>query len=105
MISWDWFGDTRKPRRLQTRFGERCRRNFTLFSRRSIPFQYRVEIHPVESNTDQLDLFVVELTVPRTDSGDLYFTGGNETFVRVDGVKRKLTGPQLVDWIRRRMPS
>jgi hypothetical protein len=74
------------------------------------PVQYRLEIHPVEkANTDQetgeLDLFVVELVVPRTSSQELYFTGGNEAFVRVDGVKKKLTGPQLVDWIRRRMPS
>lgn len=61
-------------------------------------------IHPVEApDLGGNDLFVVELIVPIVDSSEPYFTAGNEAFVRVDGAKRKLTGPQLVDWIRRRL--
>ena len=49
------------------------------------------------------DLFVIELTAPAGDPSDLYFTGGDEAFVRVDGVKQKLKGPAIQAWIMKRL--
>jgi DNA-binding NarL/FixJ family response regulator len=55
------------------------------------------EAAPVEN------LFVVELVVigssrPKT----LYWTGNNEAFVKLEGVKKKLTGPEIQEWIEHR---
>ncbi|MBU6402707.1 MAG: putative DNA binding domain-containing protein, partial [Verrucomicrobia bacterium] len=67
------------------------------------PTQYRLEFHAVESpETADSELTVIELIVPKVDPTEPYFTGGGEAFVRVDGVTRRLSGPPLVDWIRRR---
>lgn len=60
----------------------------------------RIIFHPVyNKNLPVPDLYVVELSVPRGDSQRLYFTGGDEAFVRVDGVKQKLRGPAIQQWI------
>lgn len=47
------------------------------------------------------DLFVVSLTVPRSNDGP-FFASGKDAFVRLDGVKKLLSGPQLTAWIRER---
>jgi mRNA-degrading endonuclease toxin of MazEF toxin-antitoxin module len=49
------------------------------------------------------DLFVVELAVPRGEPTTMYFTGGDKAFVRLDGVKQKLKGPQIQQWIMARI--
>jgi hypothetical protein len=69
------------------------------------PTSYRLEIHPVEHPMGESELVVVELVVPNVRASSPYFTGGNEAFVRLDGVKRKLAGPELVEWIVRRMSN
>lgn len=69
------------------------------------PTAYRLEIHPVQHPTGIPDVVVVELVVPRVRTTDPFYTGGNEVFVRVDGAKRKLVGPALTDWIRRRLSA
>jgi hypothetical protein len=51
------------------------------------------------------DLYIIEFYVPKSNSRNLYFTGGNETFVRIEGVKQKLLGPAIQDWIERRLFS
>jgi hypothetical protein len=48
------------------------------------------------------DICVIEVEVPYSQNKTLYFTAGNEAFVRVDGVKKKLNGPEIQDWILRR---
>lgn len=69
------------------------------------PTAYRVGLHPIYANETEIisDLYVVELTIPSANSSILYFTGGNEAFVRIDGLKKKLKGPEIQDWIMRRL--
>jgi hypothetical protein len=67
------------------------------------PTRFHLEIHRVEGANPLHNLVVVELIVPTGDSSMPYFTSGHEVFVRVDGVKKRLSGPQLTDWIRTRM--
>jgi hypothetical protein len=60
----------------------------------------RIVFHPIYSNDVMIpDLFVIELAVPKGDPQRLYFTGGDEAFVRIDGVKQKLRGPAIQEWI------
>jgi predicted HTH transcriptional regulator len=70
------------------------------------PTRFKFELHPLGSEGGPPhSLFVAELVVPPGDSNEPYFTGSHEMFVRVDGVKKKLTGPQLTAWIRQRSAS
>ena len=66
------------------------------------PTRFHLEIHPVHGPEPARNLVVVELVVPKIGSTDPFYTGGQEAFVRVDGVKKKLSGPQLTDWIKAR---
>lgn len=66
------------------------------------PTRFKIELHHVEDSKVEDELFVVELVVPAILASEPFFTSGNEVFVRTDGVKQKLVGPQIVDWIRRR---
>ncbi len=66
------------------------------------PTSYRVEMHQVyEGSTAVPDLCVVEIIVPRVFDSGPYFTGSNEMFVKTDGGKKKLSGPEQFDWYRR----
>ncbi|WP_375472841.1 ATP-binding protein [uncultured Nostoc sp.] len=69
------------------------------------PTAYRIELHKVCDQKNEFidDLYLIEMTVPASNSSRLHFTGGNETFVKVDGAKKKLTGPEIQDWIIRRL--
>lgn len=68
------------------------------------PTAYRIEFYSVIQNGQRLpDVFVIEVRVPSSNSDRLYFTSGGETFVRLDGIKKKLSGPEIQDWIIRRM--
>lgn len=73
------------------------------------PSAYRVVLHEVFEDEDSArgvsDLFVVEVVVPRVFTNELFFTGGNEAFVKTDAGKRKLTGLEQYDEIRRRLIS
>lgn len=67
------------------------------------PSSYRLEIHPVmDENSLPSDLYIVELTVPRVVSKDLFFTNKDEAYVKTDGGKRKLNGPQIQQEILKR---
>jgi len=64
----------------------------------------RLTFHPVQQDGRALgDLFVVELAVPRGDPTKLHFTSGDDAFVRLDGVKQKLKGPGIQQWIAGRI--
>ena len=70
------------------------------------PTRFSFELHAiVEPNTGESGLYVAELVVPASETNDPYYTSGNEMFVRLDGVKKRLTGPQLTAWIRQRLES
>lgn len=69
------------------------------------PTAFRLDIHLVENSGDAADLVVVELVVPRVRTSGPYYAGGVDAFVRLDGVTRKLAGPELTDWIVRRVSN
>ncbi|MBD2100656.1 ATP-binding protein [Leptolyngbya sp. FACHB-261] len=71
------------------------------------PTVYRLEFHAVYGSDEQpiLNLYVVQVKVPPSNSIRLHFTESNEAFVKTNGVKQKLTGPQVQDWIMRRLES
>jgi hypothetical protein len=69
------------------------------------PTLYRLEIHPLNHPSGTKDLFLVELVIPRVRNTQPYYTGGNESYIRLDGVKRKLAGPELTEWIIRRISN
>ena len=67
------------------------------------PTQYRVLLHPVHEQGVQVeDLYVVEVVVPRTHSSMPYSTGGGHVFVRLDGVNRRLSIPEVFEWSKSR---
>lgn len=67
------------------------------------PTSYRLEIHTVQDeNNLPSELFVIELTVPRVISRDLFFTHKDEAYVKTDGGKRRLNGPQIQQEILKR---
>jgi hypothetical protein len=66
------------------------------------PTQFETNLHPIRLPEAPDTLYVVELIIPAGQSAAPYYTGGHEMFVRLDGVKKKLTGPQLTAWIRSR---
>lgn len=62
--------------------------------------ELRLSFHPVFANEIPLeDICVVELAVPRGEPATIHFTSGGDAFVRLDGVKQKLKGPQIQQWI------
>ena len=69
------------------------------------PTSFRVELHPIEHPKGESDLVVIELVVPRVKTSNPYYAGGTTAYVRLDGVTRKLVGPELTEWIVRRMSN
>jgi hypothetical protein len=66
--------------------------------------QTAISFHPIYTSGKVVaELFVVELSVPRGNPRILYFTESNEAFERLDGVKRKLKGPEIQRWIEARL--
>jgi schlafen family protein len=70
------------------------------------PSTYGIELYPVaaaEGATSHLDnVFVVEVTVFGGTPKELYFTCGNEAFIKTDAGKRKLNGTEISAEIHRR---
>ena len=68
------------------------------------PTAYELELHPIYNSENDIidDLFVIAVKVPASNSLILHFTSGNEAFVKINGAKKKLTGPEIQDWIVRR---
>jgi mRNA-degrading endonuclease toxin of MazEF toxin-antitoxin module len=66
----------------------------------------KLTFHEVSNGASVIsDLFVVELAVPRGDPTTMYFTSGDKAIVRLDGVKQKLKGPQIQQWIMARLKA
>ena len=51
------------------------------------------------------DLWVVELVVPRSQERDVFYTGGGSLYVKTDGGKTKLVGPEVTEFIRNFLQS
>jgi DNA modification methylase len=67
------------------------------------PAFYKFELHQVISHTGLVeDLYVVELSIPTVASKDLYFTVKDEAWIKTQGGKKELKGPQLQQEILRR---
>jgi CheY-like chemotaxis protein len=71
------------------------------------PTAYQMHLHTIYRNAQIqesiADVSIVEVVAPRVDGDDLYFTGGNEAFVKTPAGKKKLSGPELQDEIGRRL--
>jgi CheY-like chemotaxis protein len=71
------------------------------------PTAYRMQLHQVYRSAQIReaipDVSVVEVVAPRVEGDALYFTGGNEAFVKTVAGKKKLSGPELQDEISRRL--
>jgi hypothetical protein len=60
------------------------------------PTTFRFEFHEVfDGDSRVLDLWVVELVAPRADAPVVYWTESDQVFVKLDGVKKRLQGPQI----------
>jgi SAM-dependent methyltransferase len=68
------------------------------------PTAYRIELHQVYDQDVLSDLYVVEVTVPRVSSTELYFTSKGDAWVKTDGGKKRLIGPEILEEYRRRLP-
>lgn len=70
------------------------------------PTMYTVELHPVyltpESPDPFPDRFVIEVAIPASLTGDLYFTAAGEAYVKTDSGKIRLNGAQIKDELERR---
>ena len=64
------------------------------------PTQIGVIFHHV-ANSD--DGYVVEVTVPKSNSDGLFFNSSGNTWVRLNGCKQKLQGLALQDYIIKRV--
>lgn len=65
---------------------------------------FGIYFHSVYINKKPIkDLYVLEVCVPKSNINEPYYTGSGELFVRADGIKQKLEGPAITDWIKRRM--
>lgn len=60
------------------------------------PSLYRIYFHPpLENDRPVFDRYIIEVAVPKVSSKFLYFTGGNESYVKTDAGKKKLTIPEI----------
>jgi len=68
------------------------------------PTQYKIGFHLVfDEDGDAInDVYVVELIVPNCPASEPYYTGSGDAWAKCDGVKIKLKGTALTDFIRRR---
>lgn len=67
------------------------------------PSSIRLIFHNVTDKDIKIfeDKYVIEIIVPPSYEKTLYFTGKNEAWVKIDGVKQKLRSTSLVDWIKK----
>lgn len=68
------------------------------------PRLFSINFHAVTAGRAVVhDLYVVEMVVPRSDGGVLFWTESDQAFVRLDGVKKRMEGPQIQAWITREL--
>jgi tetratricopeptide (TPR) repeat protein len=68
---------------------------------------WQLEFHNVYNFQGEIvaDLWVVELVVPPPRERDVFYTGGRELFVKTEGGKKKLQGPEITEFIRERLQN
>lgn len=66
---------------------------------------WQLELHQVYNLHGETleDLWVVELLVPSLQKRDVFYTNSGELFVKTEGGKQKLLGPQVTEFIRGRL--
>jgi len=71
------------------------------------PSAFSIELYDIFLSPDDdqpiSDRHVIEVAVPEIHTDDLYFTGGNEAFIKTDAGKKKLSGLALQDEVLRRL--
>ena len=69
----------------------------------SVVGHWQLELHPVYDlqGASIEDLWVIELLVPPPQSRDIFYTGRGELHVKTEGGKKKLSGPEVTEFIRR----
>ena len=61
-------------------------------------------IYDLQGNTTE-DLWVVELVISPQQEKKVFYTNSGELFVKTPGGKQKLSGPQITEFIRRRLQN
>ncbi len=64
---------------------------------------WQLELHPVYDLHGETieDLRVIELVVPPPQERNIFYTNSGELHVKTEGGKKKLSGPELTEFIRR----
>ena len=68
---------------------------------------WQLEFHDVYDLQGEVveDLWVIELVVPSPQKRDVFYTDGRELFVKTEGGKQKLSGPQITEFILSRFQN
>ena len=66
---------------------------------------WQLEFHEVYNLQGQIleDLWVVELVVPPPQVRHVFYTGSGQLFVRTDGGKKRLRGPEVTEFVRKHL--
>ena len=68
---------------------------------------WQLEFHQVQNLQAQVieDLWVVELVVPPPQERHVFYTGSGQLFVKTDGGRKKLRGPEVTEFVRKHLES
>lgn len=68
---------------------------------------WQLEFHEVYELRGQIiqDIWVVELVVPPPQESHVFYTGSGQLFVRTDGGRKKLRGPEVTEFVRRHIEN
>ncbi|MEG0774062.1 ATP-binding protein [Clostridium sp.] len=70
------------------------------------PDYFEINYYPILNSSNEAieDLYIIEVITPLSyDRSAIYFINGNNLFVRVNGVKKKLCGNEIVSFIRKKL--
>lgn len=70
------------------------------------PDHYDIIYHDIynESNERIENLYIIEVGIPSSyNKSTIYFVNGNNLYVRVNGIKKKLIGTEIVTYIRKKL--
>ena len=62
------------------------------------------EVYNLQAQTID-DLWVVELVVPPPQERHVFYTGSGQLFVKTDGGRKKLRGPEVTEFVRKHLDS
>ena len=68
---------------------------------------WQLEFHEVYDLQGQImeDLWVVELVIPPPQESHVFYTGSGQLFVKTDGGRKKLRGPEVTEFVRKHLES